>query len=63
MVSGNSNGLQVVSFHVCPIQLSPRGTALKGALEGLFLASSLSARVASRFRAVESFYLPNALYP
>lgn len=59
MVSGNSNGLQVVSFHVCPIQLSPRGTALKG----LFLASGLSARVASRFRAVESFYLPDALYP
>lgn len=62
-LSGNGNGLQVVSFHVWPIQLSPCGTALKGALEGLFLASGLSARVAFRFRAVESFYLPDALHP
>lgn len=57
MVSGKSNDLQVVSFHVCPLQLSPCGTALKAALERLFF------RVASRFRAVESFYLPDALYP
>lgn len=63
MVTGNSSGLQVVSFHVCPIQLSPCGTALKGALEGLFLAPGLSASTAFGFRAVESFYLPDALYP
>lgn len=62
MVSGSSSGLQVV-LPCCSIQLSPCGTALRGALGGLFLVSGLCAKVAFRFRAVEPFYLPDALHP
>lgn len=57
MLSANSSGLQAVSFCVWPIQRSPCGTALQDALEGIFLASGPSARVAFRFRAVQSLML------